>query len=174
LFPQKPQPLDAWEGHLDAVAGMLERTLDDFRIDRQRISLTGVSQGARGCWSYVLKDPQRWSAVLAICGYVGTPGIRAGANQPRFHFSADAAARNLVRSLAGPLRQLPTWVFHGDADQTVSWRQSELLVQWLAEEQVQLQFTTLHGAGHVCWDQAYQSAGVAKFLLQRSKNAPTR
>ena len=63
----------------------------NYKADPQRVILTGLSMGGSGSWSLATAQPERFAAVVPICG----PG------------RPEDAAR---------LKSLPVWSFCGDAD----------------------------------------------------------
>ena len=65
--------------------------LANFRIDDQRIYLTGISRGGTGAWTYASAFPGKIAAMVPISG------------------RSDLAQ-------ACPLKNIPVWAFHGDGD----------------------------------------------------------
>src|SRR6185437_1098771 len=74
-----------------AALEALDEVLRDYKVDPKRVVLTGLSMGGRGSWEMAAAHPDRFAAVIPICG----PG------------DPDAAGR---------LKGLPVWTFCGDAD----------------------------------------------------------
>lgn len=64
-----------WAGETD-VFEAIEAVARNYKIDRDRIVLRGMSMGASGTWHLGLKHPDRFVALGPYCGYVDT-----------FHFS---------------------------------------------------------------------------------------
>jgi pimeloyl-ACP methyl ester carboxylesterase len=60
-----------WAGETD-VFEAIEAACRDYRIDRDRIVLRGMSMGASGTWHLGLKHPDRFVALGPYCGYVDT------------------------------------------------------------------------------------------------------
>jgi pimeloyl-ACP methyl ester carboxylesterase len=60
-----------WAGETD-VFEAIEATCRNYRIDRDRIVLRGMSMGASGTWHLGLKHPDRFVAIGPYCGYVDT------------------------------------------------------------------------------------------------------
>jgi predicted peptidase len=82
---------------------ILAQTEADYRIDPDRIALTGVSMGGAGTWSLAAADPKRWSAIVPIS-----------------HGGDAASAAKLVG--------VPCWCFHGAADRMIPPFQSREMV----------------------------------------------
>ncbi len=60
-----------WAGEAD-VFEAIEATCRQYKIDRDRIVLRGMSMGASGTWHLGLKHPDRFVALGPYCGYVDT------------------------------------------------------------------------------------------------------
>jgi predicted esterase len=83
---------DAGEADTLQMIDEVERT---YGVDPDRIYLAGWSMGGVGAWSLASRFPDRFAAILPIAG----------------HADAD---------LAGNLRHVPVWSFHGLSDTAVS------------------------------------------------------
>lgn len=60
-----------WAGESD-VFEAIEAVARNYKIDRDRIVLRGMSMGASGTWHLGLKHPDRFVALGPYCGYVDT------------------------------------------------------------------------------------------------------
>ncbi|WP_395736416.1 prolyl oligopeptidase family serine peptidase [Prosthecobacter sp.] len=60
-----------WAGETD-VFEAIEAVCKNYKIDRSRIVLRGMSMGASGTWHLGLKHPDRFVAIGPYCGYVDT------------------------------------------------------------------------------------------------------
>jgi predicted peptidase len=129
---------------------MVGRVLDDVcrkvRVDRDRIYLTGLSMGGYGTWFTAIAYPDRFAAIVPICGG-GDPG---------------AACR---------LRDLPVWVFHGAKDPVVQPEESARMVEALRGCGGNVRFTLYPEAEHDCWTQTYQNPELYRWLLQQTRPA---
>jgi predicted peptidase len=50
------------------LAKLVEHLANTFRIDRQRLYVTGLSMGGAGTWSLVAEYPGMFAAAIPICG----------------------------------------------------------------------------------------------------------
>ena len=73
---------------------LLDALAAEFKIDSNRVYVTGQSMGGWGTWRIIAADPQRFAAAIPICGG-GEPS-----NAPR-------------------AKHVPIWAFHGSGDQVV-------------------------------------------------------
>jgi poly(3-hydroxybutyrate) depolymerase len=60
-----------WAGETD-VFEAIEAVCRNYKIDRDRVVLRGMSMGASGTWHLGLKHPDRFVALGPYCGYVDT------------------------------------------------------------------------------------------------------
>lgn len=161
LFPQKPDGDSEWEDHLEALKAMMDATRASYRIDDDRVSLTGLSQGGHGTWAVNAEMPGTFAAIAPLCGYVEAP--EAGTDGRR-RWPLDRDGEAFARIVAAAAK-VPVWAFHGEADDVVPAEQSEAVVAALQEIGADARLTTYPDVGHNCWDRAYGSEGLGAWLL---------
>jgi predicted peptidase len=151
VSPQCPRD-DRWadDNQQAAVLKLLDSVSERYRVDTQRIYLTGLSLGGFGSWRLAADHPQRFAAVVPICG---------GGN-PQW---------------AESLAPLPIWVWHGTEDRAVPYERSEAMVSAIREAGGQsVRFTSLEHVGHNCWSAAYATPELYQWLDQhRSSQNPS-
>ncbi|MDX1980292.1 MAG: alpha/beta hydrolase-fold protein [Bryobacteraceae bacterium] len=54
----------------DQALAALDKTMKEFRGDPKRVYLTGLSKGGYGTWSLAARAPERFAAIVPICGGV--------------------------------------------------------------------------------------------------------
>jgi predicted peptidase len=163
LFPQKPDEDDEWEQHETALLAMLDEVAGRYQVDPDRVLLTGLSQGGHGTWVLGARHPDRWAALVPICGYAGAPTGRPAVRSLSSRFDGSAA------ELAPALSRLPIWAFHGDADQTVPVAATLELVAAVQGAGGSPKLTVFPGVGHNSWDSAYRSPQLAEWMLQQAR-----
>lgn len=115
------------------------------RADPARVYLTGMSMGAFGVWSLAQRHPERYAAIMPICG----------GGEIRW---------------TPKLRGLPAWVFHGAKDTVIPPARSIDLVEALRAAGGSPRFTLYPEAGHDAWTQTYANDEIYTWLLaQRSQ-----
>jgi predicted peptidase len=68
VFPQAP-PGHRWHGKVAHLAlATLDRTLREFSTDSNRVYLVGLSAGGNGVWNLSYRSPERFAALVAVCG----------------------------------------------------------------------------------------------------------
>ena len=170
LFPQCPN------GHYWAEPEQMEHAiavLDDAlpRIggDPDRVYLTGNSLGGYGTWLGAATHPDRFAAIVPICGGVKPPkGVRVPKNS-RFGNLADP-----YTAVAEALGSIPTWAFVGAKDWLVPPAESEKIVAAQKTHGNDAKLTIYPGVGHDSWDLAYADPALFTWLAaQRRVNATT-
>lgn len=162
----------AWWGEpaMEAqVFRALERTMQEFRGDPERVYLTGLSMGGYAAWAFGYKYPDTFAALVPVCGGVGE---RRGFPAPSWH----PAARNPsdpYAETASRVRNLPVWAFHGDADPVVPVSESRKLIEALRAEggANDVRYTEYPGVGHDSWDRAYAEEELYEWLFSKSRGA---
>ena len=70
VLPQVPND-SSWVGVPSQVAmTALDNAMAEFRIDPDRVYLTGLSMGGNGTWHLAYNNPGRFAAIAPICGFV--------------------------------------------------------------------------------------------------------
>jgi predicted peptidase len=135
------EPLLAVERAIDAL-------LATEAIDPERIYLTGLSMGGFGTWTLASRHPERFAAVVPICG------------------GGDAAS-------AGKLVDIPIWVVHGTSDRVVPERLSREMVDAIKAAGGTVRYSALEGVAHDSWTPAYNRLEVISWMFkQRLESAP--
>lgn len=142
VSPQSPGR--GWNA--DILAGLLDDLAAKYRVDKDRVYLTGLSMGGFGSWSLAAAYPDRFAAIAPICG---------GGNP------ADAAK----------LKDLPIWVFHGAQDRTVPLASSERMVEALKTLGSAVKFTIYPDAGHDSWTATYDDPEFYRWLFEQKRRA---
>ena len=61
---------------------MLDETMKEYKVDPKRQYLTGLSMGGMGTWSVAAAHPDRWAAIVPICGRGDTDEGREDQGHP--------------------------------------------------------------------------------------------
>jgi len=142
VSPQCPKGQE-WEA--STLTTLLDEIEEKYKVDRDRIYLTGLSMGGFGAWTLAIHSPTRFAAVVPICGG-GEP---------------DDADR---------IAHIPIWVFHGAKDPIVPIRESQEMVEALKKKGSNVKFTVYPEAKHNAWTQAYNTPELYAWLLQQKRS----
>jgi predicted esterase len=138
------------------VLDVIGRVAERYRIDPDRIYVTGASMGGTGAASVPLHNPDVFAAAAPLCGYHSVfeyDSVRGQALEP---WERSAAARRSNVSWAENGRHLPLHVVHGTQD---SPRTSEVLVNRYEQLGYDVAFET-PDAGHNVWDETYKDRWI--------------
>jgi predicted peptidase len=134
---------------------LLEGVQNEYRVDTNRVYLTGMSMGGSGAWSLGLKYPQYFAAIAPICGN-SKPDI----------------LEKLPLEQAERIKSLPIWVFHGAKDPTVPVAASERMVKALKKLGCsEVNFTRYPNADHDSWTATYDTANIYQWFLKQQRKS---
>lgn len=125
---------------------LLDDVVSKYRIDPNRIYLTGLSMGGYGTWSLATQYPERFAAIAPICG--GGP---------------------LILSLLNIPNTLPIWVFHGAKDSVVPISESQRMVDILKAKGLDVKFTVYPDADHDSWTKTYDNPELYQWFLSHKR-----
>lgn len=163
VFPQAREN-SRWLGP-DAVAAMraLDQSIAEFDADRDRVYLTGLSMGGYGTWHLAMQYPDRFAAIVPICGGILKPPTAESVRQsPLTEGAADPYAATAER-----VKHLPVWIFHGAEDKVIPASESRRMYEELQRLGADVRYTELPGVGHNAWDPAYSQPDLWSWLVAR-------
>jgi predicted peptidase len=114
-----------------------------YPVDENRIYLTGMSLGGFGAFSLAIKYPDIFAAVAPLCG----------GGQP---------------TTACPMKDIPTWVFHGDCDKQVPLIRSTQMVEAIRKCGGHPKYSILKGQPHDI-HKTYGKEELYEWMLKQSK-----
>lgn len=131
------------ETRQNQLSELLNHITDEYKVASNQIYLTGLSMGGYGSWTLAANHPNRFAAVVPICGG-GEP------------------------STAPKLVELPIWAFHGDQDRAVPLQKSVEMVNAIREAGGnKIRFTTLEHVGHNSWSSAYALPELYEWMFRK-------
>ncbi len=123
---------------------MLDQVMKEYKADAKRQYLTGLSMGGMGTWSVAMAHPDRFAAIVPICGRGDTKA-------------------------AEKIKDLPCWCFHGDADTAVKVEGSRDMIAAIKKAGGEPKYTEYPKVGHNSWDKAYGTDELYTWLLAQRK-----
>jgi poly(3-hydroxybutyrate) depolymerase len=131
-----------WENH--RLIALLDDLSRRYRVDEDRIYVTGLSMGGAGTWNLAAAIPDRLAAIAPICGG-GDPGI--------------------TKRIAA----LPTWIFQGAKDSEKSVEQAQAMFDALQKNGGSPKYTLYPEAGHDAWTETYNNPEFYTWLLSQKR-----
>jgi len=167
VYPQLP-PDAQWLGaHADAAMQALDDAIRDYDGDPQRVYLTGMSLGGYGVWHLALAHPDRFAALVPICGGIVPNGSAESVRQSPLTMHAD----DPYAFTAHALRDVPIWMFHGADDTVISPAESRTMHAALLREGAAVRYSEYEGIAHNAWTRAYAEPELWQWLFaQRQRN----
>ena len=129
---------------LAAAVAALNEVCASEAVDPQRIYLTGLSMGGYGAWELAARYPERFAAVVPICG---------GGDELQ----------------AAKLVTVPIWCFHGADDSVVPVERSRSMIEAIRAAGGKPRYSELPGVGHDAWTPAYQHSELLAWLFAQRR-----
>lgn len=142
VSPQCPTG-EIWTDAED-INGLLTQVIRDYRIDPDRVYVTGHSMGGRGALYFAYRFPARFAAVLAL------------------------SPLSPVAAWAGKLARIPVWLFHGTADTLAPIADTKEIVHAIETEGGHPRFDALPERDHFILD-VYERRDIYQWLLQQKR-----
>jgi len=133
---------DWWSG--DVLKALLDDLVARYRIDEERIYLTGLSMGGFDAWSLAIEQPDLFAAIAPVCG--------GGAPEK-----------------VGGIKHVAVWVFHGAKDDVVPLDKSREMVDALKKCGGSVKFTVYPEAGHDSWTETYDNPELYEWFLRHER-----
>jgi predicted peptidase len=150
-----PQCLEGQTWSNDILLGLLDEIAANYAVDGTRIYLTGLSMGGYGTWSLGLANPERFAAIVPICG---------GGEMITVLLSSEEKKQ--------AWKTLGIWAFHGGKDPVVPLEESKRMVEALKKVGVpEVKLTVYPEAGHDSWTETYKNQEIYDWLLKHRREA---
>ena len=147
-MPHPPEgPPDGWYRLERDLMDILDQVEEQFRVDADRVYLTGISYGGFGTWHIAARHPERFAAIAPVVGYGHPDG---------------------VESIAA--HRLPVWCFVGGRDMVVEPRYFYPAMNRLQElGHTGIRLTTHEDMGHDAWVRVYGGQDLYDWLLEQRR-----
>ena len=129
---------------LQALESLVLKIIKNFRIDKTRVYVTGLSMGGYGTWALATRRPDLFAAAVPICG------------------GGDPATVNI-------LKNFPIWVFHGGLYKVVLAEESEKMVRALEKAGGKVRYTLYPEVYHDSWTETYDNSALYDWMLSNRK-----
>lgn len=123
---------------------LLDSIISKYPVDPHRIYVTGLSMGGFATWEILQRERGKFAAAMPVCG------------------GGDLA-------YASNFANLPLWVFHGSADESVKPQRSRDIVAAITAAGGSPKYTEYPGVGHNAWVPTYGNPAVWDWLFAQTK-----
>ncbi|MGI8510683.1 MAG: alpha/beta fold hydrolase [Gemmatimonadaceae bacterium] len=166
VFPQVPAD-GLWLGQSERIAlHALHAAVAECGGDPDRIYVVGLSMGGYGAWEMASAQPERFAAIVSVCGGVTPPATGATMLQPP---QVAENAPDPFAAVAARVAPIPAWLFHGADDTIVPPMQSRTLVAALRIAGGDPRYTEYPDVGHNSWDRAFAEPELWTWLLAQKR-----
>lgn len=144
VAPQCPEG-KYWGCYTESLIAFLDDICENLPIDKDRIYLTGLSMGGTGTWMLAMASPEKFAAIMPVCG----SGIC---------WNGEA------------VKDIPIYMFHGDCDTAVPISESITMLSKINGMGGNAKIKICYGVGHNAWDYAYTDSEALEWLLSQKKS----
>jgi predicted peptidase len=144
VSPQCPKT-QSWEPI--QLTALLDELTQKYKVDKDRIYVTGLSMGGFATWELAAFTPDRFAAIAPICGGGEVYWTR------RF-------------------KHVPTWAFHGAKDTGVPLERTQEMIDALIKHGATPKLTVYPEAGHDSWTETYNNPEFYDWLLAQRRESP--
>jgi predicted peptidase len=123
----------------------LQDVKKNYRVDNDRVVLSGLSIGGYGVWALAKQYPNEFAALVPMCGYDKLDAVPA-------------------------VKGIPTWVFHNTMDPFVGVGDSKVMVEAINKAGGNAKLTTYGAVGHDVWKRAYREPELWRWLAQQRRS----
>jgi predicted peptidase len=150
VSPQCPEH-QTWSK--EALLALLNDITATYAVDTNRLYLTGLSMGGYGSWDLGLAYPEKFAAIVPICGGGQIISVLLAS-----------------REKAAALKTLGVWAFHGGKDPVVPLEESQRMVDALKKAGAQdVKLTVYPEAQHDSWTETYKNPALYDWLLKHER-----
>jgi len=129
---------------MQLLLGLVKEFKDKSYVDKDRIYVGGLSMGGMGTFEILRRETNTFAAAFAICGGDDVQNVKE-------------------------YRKIPLWVFHGEKDDIVPPRYSEIVVNELKRLGSEVRYTNYPNANHNSWDSAFAEPDFLQWIFSHKK-----
>ena len=138
---------NTWFDHFEALEALVDEISGYDFVDSSRIYIMGASMGGYATWQLAMSMPEKFAAIVPICG----GGMYWN---------------------SGRLANLPVWAFHGALDNIVLVEESIKMVDSINKNGGNAKLTVYPNNAHDAWNDTYANPEVFEWLLLHQRKKP--
>ncbi len=153
-------------GVLSKLLDLLDRVVDSYPVDPCRVYLSGISMGGSGCWALACTVPERFAAIIPVCGGFITPVPG--------RLALPALLRHATRSVSTAdvfnIGNFPALIFHGTSDCMVPMAASKnIFIALGAHANPLVDLVIFEQNGEHDWSLVYDCEATYEWMLRHRK-----
>jgi chitodextrinase/lysophospholipase L1-like esterase/pimeloyl-ACP methyl ester carboxylesterase len=144
-----PQSLNTWNGaEIKNVVRLIHNLLNEYNINRNRVVVHGLSNGAQHVVTLLQADPALFAGVLLM----------------------SPSASNTKVQNSEEIAHIPMWVFQGGKDRNPTVGATNSLVRWFEEMGGTARYYLYDNLGHGTWNKAYGEPDFFSWIRERDNS----
>lgn len=148
-----------------AAMAALDKTIKEFKGDQDRLTLTGYSAGGNGSWFLASRYPDRFAALVVVCGFVS----KFTSPSNRIEYPVLSEGTDPHGEIAKKVAKIPIRIYHGDADDIVLPDESRKMAAALKALGANYEYFELPKVNHNAWDPAYNDPNLIEWMLKQQR-----
>jgi predicted peptidase len=142
VSPQCTDSRQGWNRYM--LYDLLHKMFSRYNVDTNRVYITGLSMGAKGCWDMLTYYPELFAAAVPVCGWGDDRMIRRAKN---------VAIR----------------IYHGEEDDVVPASYSIKMYETLKSNNGNVELVIYPKTKHDAWTRTYQDKDMYSWLWKQKK-----
>ncbi|MFC1614728.1 prolyl oligopeptidase family serine peptidase [Gemmatimonadota bacterium] len=160
------------------VLDVVELVMQEYPVDPERVSVTGLSMGGNGTWEMALHHADMFTAAVPICGPMHFNFMSAynitDEQRKKHPYLTQLHEQNSITNYALNGLPLKIRIHHGTDDPTVPFNHSEKMLEVFTQVGIEAPLTSYDNVGHNSWDPTYKDAETLKWLFSQHRERPCR
>lgn len=141
LTAMTPAFWERWQPSV--VMSLVDHAIRTYRVDPDRVVLSGVSLGGVGAWDTAIAYPDRIAAIVPVGGWAHPQGVER-------------------------MVDVPVWAFHGALDFAIPTSFQGQLIDRLRKAGGEPRFTIYPWGAHWIWERTYARDDLYAWMLDQS------
>jgi len=133
--------LERW--HPRTILALIDHAIETYRVDPDRVYLTGVSIGGLAVWDTAIMYPERIAAIAPVASWGHPLGIER-------------------------MVDVPVWAFHGAVDFAIPMGLHRLMIEDLRKAGGNPRWTVYPDGFHWIWERTYAREDLYAWMLDQS------
>jgi predicted peptidase len=163
VLPQIPKNNWWTDPDMEKMAlAALDKSIEEWNGDKERTYCTGISMGGYGTWSIASHHPEKFAAIVPICGGIKSVKI----SWHNLVVPAVSNADDPYLEVAGKII-CPVKTFHAKDDEMIPVSEQRSMVRALRSLGRPIEEVEYENMGHHIWDETYKNPELWQWLFSQ-------